>query len=249
MLDSSAVNAIADLAREAQAGEDRIVDVDGVPMSTTPLHDARVKEPEPKPLIVHTLTGLVAYAKANRDDVDLDDCVLHVVSPRLVALRGPLHGIMQQRFGYLQAEVFDRFAAVPSFGFGRWLPVADMVISLQALFEDTDARAKLLALLGNVRSVGETATEDDGVTQRVSAKAGIHLVQEIAAPPQWLLRPYRTFPEVEQPASPFVLRLKQVEQTVHAALFEADGGAWQHEAMQSIAAYLADELPDLTVLA
>ena len=53
------------------------------------------------------------------------------------------------------------------------------------------------------------------------------------------LRPLRTFPEVEQPVSPFVVRFKEGKK---AALFNADGGAWKVAAVKSIGSFLRKEL-------
>ena len=62
-------------------------------------------------------------------------------------------------------------------------------------------------------------------------------------PSPCVLRPYRTFVEVMQPASSFIFRLEQGrEQTVNAAIIEADGGAWKLDAVSNIIVYLAKEL-------
>lgn len=53
------------------------------------------------------------------------------------------------------------------------------------------------------------------------------------------LRPFRTFLEVEQPVSEFLLRL---DDDGNVGLFEADGGMWQQTAKASIAAYFEDKL-------
>lgn len=58
------------------------------------------------------------------------------------------------------------------------------------------------------------------------------------------LRPYRTFHEVEQPASDFIFRMKS-ERGISCALFEADGGAWENAAMANIKNYLEFELADV----
>ena len=59
------------------------------------------------------------------------------------------------------------------------------------------------------------------------------------------LKPYRTFLEVDQPASDFIFRMKEYSGSIGCALFEADGGAWKMEAMQNMEAYLQDELKGL----
>ena len=90
-------------------------------------------------------------------------------------------------------------------------------------------------------------TGDDGVTQTVTAKAGVVLSKDVRVPNPVSLRPYRTFREVLQPASSFVLRLQgggKASTTPVGALFEADGGAWKVEAMRNISTYLRSFLPE-----
>lgn len=55
--------------------------------------------------------------------------------------------------------------------------------------------------------------------------------------------------EVEQPASSFVFRCKQVGEGMQFCLIEADGGAWRSEAMANVKKYLKNAIPDLAVIA
>ncbi len=71
-----------------------------------------------------------------------------------------------------------------------------------------------------------------------------------------MLAPFRTFSEIAQPESPFVLRMKQRNPTpesliADSALIEADGGAWRPVAIAAIGAYLRDALAleSVTILA
>lgn len=83
---------------------------------------------------------------------------------------------------------------------------------------------------------------DSGVTQEVSVRRGVALKEQQTVQPIVHLQPYRTFLEVAQPASDFLLR---IDKDGHPALYEADGGAWKLEAKRSIAAYLGEQLADL----
>ena len=60
--------------------------------------------------------------------------------------------------------------------------------------------------------------------------------------PRVLLRPFRTFLEVEQPESEFLLRVHPEE---GIGFFEADGGIWKLEAKKNIADYFNTNLADL----
>jgi hypothetical protein len=246
VIDASAVNAIAELARQA-AGQ--TVTLNGVEYSTTPLHDLRKPLPEPAPLVVHTLTGLHAYIVENRDELDMSDKMLHVVEPWRVQLVGALTGRFEQRFVYAEAHIFDRFAAMPHFAFSRWLPAEDMIIAVQALFEDVADRAALLRLLGNIRDEAVQTKQDDGITQRVTARTGIATVENVEVPNPVVLAPLRTFPEIAQPQSPFIFRLRKGSSGIEAALFEADGGAWRLAALHSVADWLGERLNGIALLA
>lgn len=64
-----------------------------------------------------------------------------------------------------------------------------------------------------------------------------------ALKPRVTLRPYRTFLEVEQPESEFLLRLREGGKI---GLFEADGGMWKQQAKKNIAEYFQEELQPCT---
>lgn len=243
MIDASAVNAIAELARDGQ--EIQQVEIGGIPFTNIALHDARKKLPEPTPLVVHTLSGLVDYVMANRDALTLTEMLVHVVGPARVDLLTPVRGDFQQRLTFLSAQMPDRFAGVPvGFAFGRWLDLESLTIALSALFEDTGDRAAVLKLLGSIVNDASVKRTDDGFSQSVTAKSGIALVESVKVPNPVMLAPFRTFPEAGQPTSPFLLRLAKDGEGVRGALFEADGGAWRTDAVHSISSYLGDELPN-----
>ena len=73
------------------------------------------------------------------------------------------------------------------------------------------------------------------MSQRVTAKTGVATVGNANVPNPVALKPFRTFVEVGQPESEFILRLKEGAQV---GLFQADGGAWELNAMANIAEYL-----------
>lgn len=86
------------------------------------------------------------------------------------------------------------------------------------------------------------STNDNGVTQTVEARQGVALNALVEVKPRVLLRPFRTFLEVEQPESEFLLRVHPEE---GIGFFEADGGIWKLEAKKNIADYFNTNLADL----
>lgn len=93
---------------------------------------------------------------------------------------------------------------------------------------------------------------DDGVTQTVTAKQGVAFVQEVAVPNPVTLAPYRSFPEISQVESEFVLRVRAGRsegELPTIALFEADGGRWQLEAVRRVKDYLKQRVGGIPVIA
>lgn len=211
------------------------VEIDGTTYTTKPVHDPRAKEPEQSALAVATLTGLVEYVAAHEPE----DVVAHVVAFDRVDLVSRPFGRFHQRHGLAVAK-----AAWPEgLKFGQYADVESFVVQLQALYEQTETRDKVLAVVGNIRDEAIQQTEDDGATQTVTIKTGIARVGTATVPNPVLLQPYRTFREIEQPESRFVLRLRSGTPP-SCALFEADGGAWKLEAVARIKAWLAETMPD-----
>ena len=83
--------------------------------------------------------------------------------------------------------------------------------------------------------------KDDGFAQTVVSTTGIATKSNVKIEPRQPLQPFRTFIELDQPESEFLIRFFK-DFTV--ALYEADGGAWKIKAKESIAKYLRSELED-----
>jgi hypothetical protein len=245
-MEGAVVNNIAGLAREktekyALAGEELLVN-GGIVIAS-----ARVKHPGPETLTVHTLTGLRDYLTENVDQLKREELAVHVVSPTRVELLGALLPDTRQRFCYVRAECYDRMAAVQGFQFGRFLSNETMIIALHALFVDLPVRDSVLLTLSSITQSTVRQDEDNGLAQAVATRMGLSMEKMTPIPNPVRLAPFRTFPEVPQPKSPFVLRMKTSENAEQptVALFEADGGAWRDEATESIRRFLQAELGGL----
>lgn len=142
---------------------------------------------------------------------------------------------------YLRFPLYEAGADVPGVTIGNLMSQERAVVELQSLYGATPDRDYLLDLLSRIDVNEGVSSVDNGVTQEVNVRTGAVLKQATPVRPIVQLQPYRTFLEVEQPVSDFLLRVsKEGEPT----LFEADGGAWKLEAKRSIAAYLAEKLAD-----
>lgn len=114
-------------------------------------------------------------------------------------------------------------------------------IKLNSCFMDTPDREYVLGLLSNIVRGDQAEVKDNGVTQQVKVQTGIQLAGMETVRPIVKLKPYRTFPEIDQPESDFLLRVNDDQ----IGIFEADGGMWKLHAKARIKAYLESELEDL----
>ena len=232
MLDASFIEKIVEL------GAVRGVEVRGRDYTTAKIYPNF--EPEAVPLKMHTLSGLVDFCLdfAAQVGEDAPATIVHVVSDQQVDVVSPLFGPFKQREKFATSSPFQL-----SHKFDRYMPVEEFVIYLQSMFVQDDTARQILKVVGNLTQGSETNVADDGITQRVTAKAGVARVAVVDLPNPVELYPYRTFLDVEQPASKFVLRIKaDKDEGPRCALFEADGGAWRATAVETIKSYMVDNL-------
>lgn len=196
-------------------------------------------EPSPAALELSTLTGVVDYIKAGIADMDV---YVQVCGPALVKVVAPVVGGMRQQFVYATAK-----PTLPEFQMSSYMDPEQFIILLQSAVVPSDDQARALTLCGEIKSGIARDIEDDGISQEVATKAGLTRASKTTPKNPFNLAPYRTFPEIDQPTSSFILRMKQVPGAdgglgAAAALFEADGGAWRSEAIRGIGAWLREQL-------
>jgi hypothetical protein len=183
---------------------------------------------------VRTLTGLVDYinSEADKAEYSTDKLFLQVASHNRVVLFSTLKD--RERDFYISAE-----AQTPQIKFDSFMDTENFNIMLQSCFQKNEDLEKMLAVVGTIKEENVKTTGDNGITQSVTAKAGIARYDEVELPNPVTLTPFRTFTEIFQPSSSFVFRMQNGPR---AALFEADAGAWKLRAMQGIKMYLKDHI-------
>lgn len=218
----------------------KVMEVNGESYSTEELYRiGKVYDPTPivSPVRISTLTGLVDYIKENVDKLT-GPLVVHVNSPISVSVYSELRDDAR-RHQYIECEAWT-----PRIRYGEFMDVENFNIMLQSCFLETKDRSAILKVAGNIVEENNVTTKDDGVSQKVVAKAGIARVEEVEVPNPVTLCPFRTFAEVEQPESNFIFR---IQAGPRAAIFEADGGIWRLYAMQNVKAYLNEKLEECNV--
>lgn len=190
---------------------------------------------------LHTLTGLVDIIKKEYGGENL---VINIKSHTEVEVVSCVYGGEMQRDTHYTVT-----AILPSLNFGRSMEMESFIIELQSKFMPDENRNNLLNFASRVRFDDNQEIYDNGVSQMVTVKTGVAKLENTQTPNPVKLRPFRTFHNVEQPASDFIFR---IDKNRGFMLVEADGGAWKNEAMQNIKAYLQEafkDFPDITVVA
>lgn len=212
--------------------------------SDKPLYRVENYIPKASSVTVRTLTSLLDYIWGEIDEMT-EKMIVAVESPTTVRLYSQLYDNRDREY-LMVAE-----AMLPSFSFNQFMGQESFCINLQSKFIKNEDRELLLKFAGTVEAGTVAQYGDDGVTQKATIKTGLASKGEAIIPNPVRLKPFRTFLEVDQPESDFIFRMREGH-GVECAIFEADGGAWQIEAMQNIKAYLEEalnDMPQFTVIA
>lgn len=195
---------------------------------------------------LHTLSGLVDAIRHKLDALKPEEWMLIVRAYDDVILARSGTDSSGRRETLINVALKDG----DCFPFNKFLPREEFVIGMQSRFAPDGATAELLRLTSSLEASTVALAEDDGISQRTTVKQGIALKEQVTVKGRRTLRPYRTFREVEQPASEFVFRLRSLNGEVPwCALFEADGGKWKLDAVLKIKAWLEAEELKIPIIA
>lgn len=201
---------------------------------------------QPDALVVRNLSGVVDFVKANKDQLDLGTLFLHVVSHEKVVLKSEL---LEEatRDRYISADITGY---ADGFDYGHKMNTESFIIQTQTKFVQDEKIQEVQKVVGNMSDNVEQAQSDDGVSQKITVKNGVHMLEKIDLPNPVTLKPFRTFAEIDQPESKFVLRThsKAQEGETKVSLSEADGGFWKFDAIVNIKDYFNTKLPDISVI-
>ena len=195
--------------------------------------------PRASALTIHTLAGIGDFLESHKELVKSP--VIHVVGSGEVKVFSLLDEKHRDRENYCTAKL-----ARGEFPFGSFLDLEKFMIGIQANFEQDEMTTLIQQKIGTIVQDANVAILDDGVSQATTIKKGVAGVENVVVPNPVTLRPHRTFSEVDQPASEFVLRIRE---GARVALYEADGGSWELEAIKNIAEWLKEKNPGIPVIA
>ena len=198
--------------------------------------------PLPKVYNFSSLDGLVKMIRKEHKDITSacttpDVLYINVTSPTTVDVSTGVDGYNRRAYLYHSSYEFPR-----KWTGANWLEHEEAMIVLRSQFIRNEGTEYLLDFLSRVSDENIVSSDDNGMTQTVQVKKGIALAAREQVKPIVPLRPYRTFLEVEQPESAFLIRIRE---GIQVGIIEADGGMWRIAARRSIVAYLEKELKEL----
>lgn len=187
------------------------------------------------------LTSLEAMSSLIRTEaIDLYPAPIYITVPQCDAVECFTRVDTENRYNrnvLYHAKAVD----VPGWEPDTKLPFDQASVALQTRFQATDDRDYVLRLLSQLTCGAKVTYNDNGVAMTVVTQKGVALQGAENIRPLVRLKPYRTFQEIDQPESLFLIRVDERG----ISFIEADGGMWKLEARKTIKAYLVESLSDL----
>lgn len=221
---------------------------EGVPghYTSKPMHQVLPEKRNPCALEINTLRGVVDYIKNNLDGESKRTIVIN--SPYQVSLYGEYDAITNKRPLYLKSIFnFNGYASE------SWDDAEGFIISVMSKFVKDGNRETLLKTVSGITSNSKVETNDDGVSQNVTVQSGISRMKEVEIQNPITLKPFKTFPDIQQPEILYNLRISKTKTPNYnsngpgVSLFHCDGGLWKIKTIQAIKEFFEYELSSLGI--
>lgn len=201
----------------------------------------------PETLKLNSLEALVMMVKTEAiPDGVAGEGPLYITVPthdKVICFGHPFPEINERRITSYVANATD----IPGWGGKVSMSFEEAMIALRTRFQPTPDSEYALKLLSDITTGSKLTMSDNGIATSVVTRSGVALQANTPIRPIISLRPYRTFQEVEQPVSQFLIRVSERAIT----FIEADGGMWKLTARKTIKDYLtkalATEIEDFAV--
>lgn len=215
----------------------QIVEIGGSTFAIAPGGSAteiRPKIDHPDTLDLHSLDALVKLVQTEASKAENP---LYITIPDHMTVRcfgQPQSNARFFRQVYYEAKATD----VPGWGEKVQLGFEEAQIAMRTRFQETTDTIYALKLLSDICCGAKVVYNDNGIATTVTTQKGVALQSNEQIRPIITLKPYRTFQEVEQPESIFLIRVNERGIT----FTEADGGMWKLRARETVKAFLEEKL-------
>lgn len=225
---------------ESMAQPQLVTLVDGRMFSVTPDGASHEVDPyifHPDTLDLTSLDSLVKMIQT-KDAENITGMRLYITIPDHMTVSCFTHCARKDERYFRQKLYTVNATDVPGWDSKVQLPFEEMQIALRTRFQETEDSIYAMKLLSEISTGAKVTFNDNGIATTIVSKRGIDLQSNAVIRPIIRLKPYRTFQEVEQPESTFLLRIND-----HGISFtEADGGMWKLHARETIKAFLENQL-------
>ena len=183
------------------------------------------------------LNSLDALIKMVKTEASEQDAPLYITIPDHMTVRcfgQPDAAERYHRQFYYEANATD----VPGWAEKNTLGFEEAQIALRTRFQETPDTLYAMKLVSDISLGAKVVYNDNGIATTITTQKGVALQTNEQIRPLVKLRPYRTFQEVEQPESIFLIRVSDRG----ISFIEADGGMWKLAARETIKAFLEERL-------
>lgn len=189
----------------------------------------------PHTLDLNSLDALVTLVKteATEHDTPLYIAVPDCMTARCFGQAGDAEDRCWRQ-AYYEAHATD----VPGWEAKVTLGFEEAQIALRTRFQETPDTLYAMKLVSDISLGAKVIYNDNGIATTITTQKGVALQTNEQIRPLVKLRPYRTFQEVEQPESIFLIRVSDRG----ISFIEADGGMWKLTARETIKKYLESRL-------
>ena len=200
---------------------------------------------KPSSIALASIGPMVAFIKA---ELAPDAEFIRVKLDGDVEVFGPEHPVTKER-PVLASCVLPPIGTLTqcgedSVGPNHYQTAETMIPDLLTQFENTESRAALLKVLGNVTDGSVHTYEDDGVGQQVTTKRGVSMKQMTDLPSPLTLKPRASYPELDNVSQEYILRAKGGGEDAppRFALIRVFDPWFEHMRRKEITHYLSKEL-------
>ena len=183
------------------------------------------------------LNSLDALIKMVKTEASEQDAPLYITIPDHMTVRcfgQPDAAERYHRQIYYEANATD----VPGWAEKNTLGFEEAQIALRTRFQETPDTLYAMKLVSDISLGAKVIYNDNGIATTITTQKGVALQTNEQIRPLVKLRPYRTFQEVEQPESIFLIRVSDRG----ISFIEADGGMWKLAARETIKTFLEERL-------
>ena len=188
----------------------------------------------PDALPLNSLDSLIKMVKTEASE---QDAPLYITIPDHMTVRcfgQPDSAERYHRQVYYEANATD----VPGWAEKNTLGFEEAQIALRTRFQETPDTLYAMKLVSDISLGAKVIYNDNGIATTITTQKGVALQTNEQIRPLVKLRPYRTFQEVEQPESIFLIRVSDRG----ISFIEADGGMWKLAARETIKTFLEERL-------